>query len=758
MTVATYTDAQIQQMSVSAEQQVGSAAWSAKRFKEYMAKGMPPEQAMAQASDGLIQPQQATGIVQTAAPSPQPGFQSPPAATTQPVAPATAAAPPVNTSQISQNAEALVGPSAWDSRGFKKKVDGGMPVEQALAESSGGLINGPVAAKMATGQSVTQYNAQTAGMGANDAAVSNVKGEPTKYDPNNPEHVAIVQSWSPANASGQAYITEHAEVEETPSRGTDVGPQGQSEASLGKITNRTTIDGKAAAQTADGKWHVVENGAYRDATPAESQKTQSGAPPAAPAAPAKPPPVQSAAPIPPPVVTAPPVTALQTGPQTPVAGPAAGSPTVARDGQTLSSQSPETQAQFRAAYGAGADARWVTEHNAALGPSGAPVQPIVPKPTAPTGPAPAPGGGAYVSPPTGARTASDGQTLAMQSPETQAAFRAAYGPDADAYWITEHEKGLTNLPPGGAVGQPGGPVAGPAGPSGQPGPPVPPTTAPPGPPTTPVAPGGNEQFNYEKEYIALQTAINEADMAYKEKRLELVDVPLVEVEKEKLAQAAAAAAFDQKIKEATLTGQYNGMDTLAQQTLDTNTALSLINTMGQLRGPSNAFQQQAALSGINQSGLANSLGAITGGAPSPLFQAPQGQPQPATLQTMFADIQNPSGQFVSPAPYQPGGGVAGQPVQYSGTQMTTQPGQPQQYGAQPAMAGQPVMMAGPQDYVNALVAPNKIVARKWNKQPKSTQDFYLSAYGAAGYDPNDVQYTINATLPQFTSPAMGRIA
>lgn len=60
-------------------------------------------------------------------------------------------------------------------------------------------------------------------------------------------------------------------------------------------------------------------------------------------------------------------------------------------------------------------------------------------------------------------------------------------------------------------------------------------------------------------------------------------------------------------------------------------------------------------------------------------------------------------------------------------------------------------------YARALPNLNQINARNWMQLPTSTQQFLTSAYGAAGYSPQDVQEAVKNNLPQFKAPSFGLV-
>jgi hypothetical protein len=348
---------------------------------------------------------------------------------------------------------------------------------------------------------------------------------------------------------------------------------------------------------------------------------------------------------------------------------------------------------------------------------------------------------------------------------------------------------------------------------------------------------GYESFNSAAYNYTLAAATAAADAAYKQKRLELIDLPMLEIEKERLAQQARNDTYSRAIAEANVTGYYtpvssvtapsmssdaaldaiwakrpdlgpfyqqNGWDvstpekqraavkdwlgmtneesiraaggdplkaakalgidvgggtattagerqkTLAREQYETSTGLNALNLSASLRGPRNAFQQQAVNAGINEQGLNKYTDMIAGRYNVPAFQAPQAAVQPATLQTMAEDI-NTAANGLTPAiqgavnsvtnaaksgvdQILAGGGTSGtravaptaqnvaNAVSAAGSPTFTAP------GAAPTV----------QQYTNALPAPNKINWGDFSRMPQSARDFMLSAYEKAGYDANDV--------------------
>lgn len=502
--------------------------------------------------------------------------------------------------------------------------------------------------------------------------------------------------------------------------------------------------------------------------------------------------------------------------------------------------------------------------------------------------------------------AKDGQALVGQKPEVQSAYTTRYGDKAAEQWAKDHDAatagggggaaggaGGTNTASGTSTNTGGG-TAGGSGAAGS------------GQPTDLRAfiqqimdglgaaigsagsgggGGGSEAtelFNAQVEIQKLNAVIAQAQMAYQMKKLELIDVPMADLEREKLAQQAAQFAANQEIQKAGLTGELDGVQTLAAKTLALQekaqadqTGLAAMSLVGSLRGPRNAFKQQEVMYGLDQQGLNRTVDALAGRYAPPGFQAPQAQAEPVTLRTMAADMNNPGvvgqapavgartaavmpqgdavrgvnpvgGPAVDPRSgmdavrgitpvggvqadpriagdatrsFQPVtdqyGGVPGRPAPSptpSGTPATLnelaslpsaqakasapggqitydawyrkyvgepQPGQrlpstmvadaPPSGGravAQPPAEGEAMRYASagtggavtPQDYLNALPAPNKINARNFLRLAPSGQEFSLGAYEAAGYDPGDVLHSIKQTLPQFRAPVFGQIA
>lgn len=127
-----------------------------------------------------------------------------------------------------------------------------------------------------------------------------------------------------------------------------------------------------------------------------------------------------------------------------------------------------------------------------------------------------------------------------------------------------------------------------------------------------VTGGDYEWVNSEVEALKAQLAQQAAYQAYLNKKLELVDIPMAELEKDRLAFEAAQAAY--------------------------SNALGIANLIAQLRGPRNAFQQQAVLHGLNEMGLSRAMDAIVGRVSLPSSGGDMAAPEPVSLQTIWEDL------------------------------------------------------------------------------------------------------------------------
>lgn len=277
---------------------------------------------------------------------------------------------------------------------------------------------------------------------------------------------------------------------------------------------------------------------------------------------------------------------------------------------------------------------------------------------------------------------------------------------------------------------------------------------------------GYEWYNSQAEATKAAAIAQAADLAYKYKRLELIDVPMLEIEKDRLAFQAAQAAVEAEIKRQ-------------------NVGLGVLNLVGSLRGPRNAFAQQNVMYGMNGSGVSRAVDAIAGRIAAPAMQAPQARPQGTSIQTFLEDIYRSAG-LEPPANVRDWRSAFGGTPQPAGSATSATQGQQAQMQPQAQSQGQvPVQqqaqaVAGTQTtytapgfnpndpnagtaghnlgaYLDALPAPNRIVGREWLKLPGDSQEFLLGAYEQAGYSGNDVSDYIKRGLPQFRAPTFGSV-
>lgn len=196
-----------------------------------------------------------------------------------------------------------------------------------------------------------------------------------------------------------------------------------------------------------------------------------------------------------------------------------------------------------------------------------------------------------------------------------------------------------------------------------------------------------------------------------------------------------------------------GVATTTEQQLQQQGGLGVLNLIGSLSGPENAFQQQAVLNGLDSTGLSKAVGAIQGKYGLPTFQAPQANPQAATIQGLMNQVSAGTNM-----PGFAGSGGSSKPVYSSGALQAVQ-NPDGTYSVPTNATGAPSTVdGGTAAYLNALPAPNKINAPNFLKLDPDTQKFLLSAYGAAGYSPTSIGNSLKATLPSFKAPAAGSIA
>jgi hypothetical protein len=358
----------------------------------------------------------------------------------------------------------------------------------------------------------------------------------------------------------------------------------------------------------------------------------------------------------------------------------------------------------------------------------------------------------------------------------------------------------------------------------------------PAPAPTPSAPGTNplgnmEQFNLGAAQLQQTAAQQAAYQAYLNKRMELIDMPGVQLEKDKLALQAAQEKYTEvigtanitgfmpdgtptfaskqwttsetgnidgqrtmagQLQDSTLTGKFNGQDTedtrrfneqnalqtrdrdLAARTQQSNEAMEAMKLQASMRGPRNAFQQQAVNQGLNDSGLSRSVDAIAGRYTPALGGPSFAAPQSATLGSQVQDMHtNMSGQV---QPFVMSNGNQGPLTSVELAQGTQQAQQQAQTNAGGAMTGssqytpynaqqyqqqQTAQNMQPNtsiaDYQNALVAPNKIVGRNWAQLGTDDREFLTGAYETTGRSANDLNDSIARGMPQFKAPKYGLV-
>ncbi len=250
-----------------------------------------------------------------------------------------------------------------------------------------------------------------------------------------------------------------------------------------------------------------------------------------------------------------------------------------------------------------------------------------------------------------------------------------------------------------------------------------------------------EYYNAQAEALKLQAATAAANQAYLNNKLLTVDQLAALADKAykeaDILIRQEAQKSDLGIAVAKLTGYYNGQQTLEGQNQQFQQGLSVAQLAGSLRGPSNAFQQQAVLHGLNSMGMSNAVDAISGNRYLPAFQAPQASPVPMSLSSVANDIR------------------AGGNLTYGGQSGGQQQNPASLYSI---MGEQQPQVANAQGYLNALPNPNQIAGREWANLGADSQQFLLSGYEAKGYSANDVQDQIRRGLPQFTAPRAALIA
>jgi hypothetical protein len=171
-----------------------------------------------------------------------------------------------------------------------------------------------------------------------------------------------------------------------------------------------------------------------------------------------------------------------------------------------------------------------------------------------------------------------------------------------------------------------------------------------------------------------------------------------------------------------------GTRTLGGQTLDYNTAMDAMKTLGGLQG--NPFQMEAVARGLDSTGVPNALKGLMSGGVIPGFQAPQAKPQAPSLSGSLG-IQNP------------GQGQGGGPASADPTSPDFDPA---------AAAG---VDMGATDA--AAPAINKLNGVQYQNAPTSVQNFVNSLYQSLGLNPMTVGEQTKAQLPGFTAPRYGTV-
>jgi hypothetical protein len=175
-----------------------------------------------------------------------------------------------------------------------------------------------------------------------------------------------------------------------------------------------------------------------------------------------------------------------------------------------------------------------------------------------------------------------------------------------------------------------------------------------------------------------------------------------------------------------------GLPTIQEQQQGLNTLQLLANE----NGPSNAFNQQAVLHGLDGMGLSKAVDAIAGRLKLPTVQAPQAEPTAASLSSLYQAVQNA------------GAGQSGGSVSGGSTTMPSSSG-----GFSAADGSNP--FATPditQRYIDALPDPNKIVPSEWLKMDQDTRDFLTAGYAKKGYSQSDLNSAIHGNMPGFRAP------
>lgn len=397
--------------------------------------------------------------------------------------------------------------------------------------------------------------------------------------------------------------------------------------------------------------------------------------------------------------------------------------------------------------------------------------------------------------------ARDGQRFDQQSWQTQEDYRAIYGGNAESQWEADHDRALGG-DGGGDSG--GGDGSGSGGDSGG-------------------GTGSGTSYNPEAANAALQAANMAAQIAYNNYRLKHLEIPQFkfqsklerdkyELEIDRFAFDKARDAFDQKIKEAGLTGTYNGQPilqkilaeaeltgmyggqkTLARESMENQTALGLMNLLSTMHGPKNAIDYIRTLNGT-PGGLRDVVNSLAGRFSIPGFGgAAQNAPiEGRTLAGLVQDILTGGGS-ASTAPQQnatvspPGAPAPAAQYNYTptadGNTVVSPPGNPAPVEAPQVSAAAPLSqdqlaaqiagnfggamtgiggLGGSSEDMASLTAqlprPNQFIAKNWLNLDPYTRDVYTNLYENLGYDAESMQHQFMASLPKYGGAAQGRIA
>lgn len=271
----------------------------------------------------------------------------------------------------------------------------------------------------------------------------------------------------------------------------------------------------------------------------------------------------------------------------------------------------------------------------------------------------------------------------------------------------------------------------------------PPTTAP-----APTGPTGYEWYNQNAQLIALQQATAEAQQVYQYERMRLIDEPLAQLQKDRLALDASRQAFD-------LALQRNAQ------------GLDWAKFMTEMRGPRNAFAQMKALFG----GSENVAKMASGEMAVPAFQAPQGEVEVVSPETLLEDygpmaLGAPATSanadpalFSSLDNWSPNDEKVSQ---YYGTPVQYEPTNPMHQwilgnSSVTPGANTAALKAEAEAFQGAIGNPNDISAKNFLRMPTSAQQFTLGALESKGFDAGDVLGTIKNMLPQFRAPKTAMI-